>query len=297
MDTIRLGVLRLLREKDQCYTQKEIREKLKISSTLASYYLLSLEKNKLIKSLKLGRLKNYQLTKKGLNNNSPKALTLSENPRENIRVRSHDLRYKCGITRRPVKWAKRSSWRTVRLKNWTKTITEAEGYIVEITTKNIVYRIKEIYGLDPEESVSEGYEIVRRINRLLLGENPKLVLGEPFVDTVYFYGHHAIQNDPFAVWCKANNISMKVKDVLVDASHGVAELEFVHPTQGDLHASRFLKYASKVGDGSIDTDTLETICKAVSKSRESRHERKPVTWAAIARLYRAVDNITDYYAH
>ena len=297
MNKLQNRILTLLSTKDQLYTQKQISVALNTSRQIVRYHTEILKKNGLITIKKLGTIINYSLTKKGCNLIGKKSLTPSETPLTNFRVRAHDLRFKCVITRRPVKWAERSSWRTVPLMNWTKKLREVHGYVIEVTTKHIIYRIDELFVDEPEDAVSEGYSIVRRINAILLSENKDLVLGEPFVDIVYFYGHHAIIGDPFAEWCKSKSVRVRYKDVVVDVSKGNSELQFINPAEGDEQARKYLRHVSKVCAGRIDTDTLETICSAVSKSRVSRQERRPVTWAALGRLYRAVDNITDYYAN
>jgi len=259
MHKLRLKLLQLLNEKNQCYNQLELSKLLNISKQLARYHLNFLIKEKLITPKKLGCVINYQPSKLGNKIKSKKILTPSEKTLKKFYSRAHDLRFKCPITRRPTNWEKQFSWKTVPLKNWTKGIRTIEGYTVELTPKNIIYRIDELLVDDPRDAVSMGYDIVRRINRILEEENERLVLGKPFVDIVYFYGHQAIQNDPFAKWCKSKRVRVRYKDVSVDASKGKAEIEFENPALADEHATKYLSFVNDIINDKIDLKTIDDL--------------------------------------
>jgi len=274
MNKTQKQLLLTIGKKDQIYTSSQLANQCNIKKSLASYHLKTLIKNKFIREKKIGNYKNYFVTKKGLVQINIKILTPSEKADKKIvknvvKSRPHDLRFKAKIIRSPSSWfgeKRLSFYRSVPLKNWNKLIRDVEDIIIEISPSSIVYRIDEIYNVDPDLAINQAFDMVRKVNKLLLKENPSLVLGEPQCLAVLFNQHQAIQNDPFALWCKKHGVKPIQKDIRVDNSKGW-ELEFTNPAIAHEQSQTYIdKYIGPIANGRLDPVKMQDDINCMGSS-------------------------------
>ena len=304
-DTART-ILVLLSRPDQHLTQTQIAKRLKLSKQLTRYHLISLVKKNFVKIIFLGKFSNYELTyagKKWLSKN----FSLGTTGGVKKLVRLHGLTFKFRITRAPKDWVfNRPSFsdidRTVKLRNWVRQIEgRFSGYWFQVSPSYVRLKLKDIYGVRPEDCILESVDTALSFASIMCKENKGLVLGEPDGGEIEVESQEfAFMGDEFAkisTKLSGGNPCIIRPRFKIDFSKGSPEIDFTCNLRAGEDSENYADLVELVIDGDVSAEKLKRLCAGESIITESRPQGKPVTWAAIARLYRAVDNITDYYAH
>lgn len=163
--------------------------------------------------------------------------------------RAHDLLFKTKILQEPTdrkKWVEDGTWFSIKPYNRIDWWREIDGIRIQKTSKNLLFFIKEFYAKNSDIAIAECQSLVEKLIKFLLEEYPGLKL-DPYKKIQILRQHHAMQNDEFAIWCKAHGIRLMQRTdnsgrviLQIDYSKNkIPETEFLHPKKSQDHFMRY----------------------------------------------------------
>jgi len=161
-------------------------------------------------------------------------------------IRSHNIRFKSGITRKPENLVKRllkNNWIEYIPNNWKGYRNHIFNAAVIFTPKSVQYMLPEFYDYDVAVNMDAAVRLVFKIKEYLEDCYPGLVLGKPEEVATLIKQHHAIQYDPLALeYYKykeqtGTTLTYSSDRISVDFSNNIPETETTHKVYGkeDLH--------------------------------------------------------------
>ena len=247
----------ILKEINQYETLQKISEATGKNYHTLRYHAIILDKVGFLYSLKVANRKRYFLTEEGTRFLSNHLSRGAETSKVTWRLHCNEFSFK--ILEKPKEWDKKKpkiliklnrQVREVSLNNNTYALLDFLPICVKITNHEVRFYLNEIYGSTPEEvereSIKQMMDILPTITRYL--KKIGIVIKKPSfgVDATNTQ-HYARENDEIAVAAANNGDSIGVKDkmgeprVISDASKGVPELEFVHPSYSRDDAEKYNK--------------------------------------------------------
>jgi len=239
------------------HNRKTIEEKLKVKRNTLHYSIKRLLKRELIEEHRDQDVLYYTPTKKG-RHMMFKILTGYDNFLSSESDRAHDLQFKIKIVKEPKnrkKWVEDGTWFSVRPHNridWLRTI---EDIRIQKTTRNLIFYIEEYYAKDSDTAIAKSQSNVLKVIKFLLNEYPDLKL-DRYMRIKVIRQHHAMQNDEFALWCKAHGIRLLQRtdnsgNVILQIDYSkdkIPETEFTHPKKSQDHYMRYDEMKKKIRD-------------------------------------------------
>ena len=159
---------------------------------------------------------------------------------QRIFIRSHSLKWRIPISQVSKRfWLKLKcdSWIDFHFhdmgprnqKTWRKyygrrLFFDKEVYL-EFTPRNIFVVLPHIYAPDPQTAYATGLSFLGNVIEQLQDIYPKVLFGDSEFICASESQHHAIVNDPRAIYCRKNGISLSSPDFEIDSSKGKPELE------------------------------------------------------------------------
>ncbi len=177
--------------------------------------------------------------------------------------RTHNLLYKCEITRRPDHafngFRIIKKLRNAKYPQCAKEYTN--GITVQAFDRSITIRVKEIMTFDPFQALHEGFEKVIETIILLENEYKPLRIAYPHFVSNVLQQHHAFRNKALSSLFQSFKIKYRSEVLHVDRSKGIPECEFV----GVDAAYRFSKLVEFLEGISRDSFDMERLMEDYTK--------------------------------
>ncbi len=199
-------------------------------------------------------------------------------------IRAHNLVFKCSITRKPASLEQdleKSNWIMSYPNNWRAYRKRLRDANMMFSQRNVTIYLFDQYGATPDIAFSKAVAKALEIKDFLEQEYPGLVLGEPLKTCSLEKGHFAFQGEEIAKICERLKTGFEGERLQIDHSHGVPELETIHPQHGLNDArivseflkntDQFLVVVSEVENLKCRVSELENVLRLAtySNSRES----------------------------
>lgn len=221
---------------------KEIAKNIGKSQATVSEHIGNLVYSGFIKPAAKSSIRTYEFTQKGQD-----AIRLifgryQEKPNLFV-VRAHNIKLKCPILKAPKEFEVvlcSDGWEHRQTKekfNWDAYAKKYGDVLVTKTSRSILFQLPIMYFKSSEEAKLEAFHIADEVCKILEEKYLGLKLGETELISI----DCAIPNDPFAMLCKMSNFSYRDSGLVVDASTGNPEIEFVGKDSVD-YCVKYIKF-------------------------------------------------------
>lgn len=165
--------------------------------------------------------------------------------------RAHNIKIKFPISSKPESLGFLIGWRkNEAFKNNPLFHTEKGDVGVTYTGKSMIFQLPIIRANAADIALAEAYRLAKELKMQYERDVPGMKLGDLIIDNQVISQHHALQNDPFSVFCKEKGITYLDKEINVDASGGSPETEFVGK-DSYKHFDNYLDFMREIMQGEI----------------------------------------------
>jgi len=254
-DKIRDIHIRILKgiHEDNSVNLNKLSKSLERAPSTISYHLYRLQNSGYLIIRNDGFNCFYELTEKGV------SYLWGVSKKFKMLDRAHDILFKFPITRTPRNGFLEDGFiSNSRLSDSAKQLTRRgiNRVVIQINPRSITINIAQVRGEDPQTCIMTAFKIAESEIIELIRKNPGLVVGTEVSGVTYLTQigrqSHAIPMDPYAVVCNKFGVVFRGKNVEVDKSHGIPEIEFTNPRIGDLHFQRYKDVTDAIIDGRLD---------------------------------------------
>ena len=246
-----LAILKLLMEPGQTYTQKDIIAKTGKSRPTIWKYLKELERKKLIKSINLGKFKNYETTERGISCYHEQYVNPVHTGMK-MWVRIHNVRLKGDLSGRLPNHME--EWKVYSTKSWkghTREFSDDGSTVtVNLTSKSAILYFSVAACPTRDEAETRLGNMVGWIITKLAREG--IYIKNLRQNTKASY---ALIYDPIAENFFKHKITFDSLDFSIDHSHGIPEIEF----HTEERFERYKNLLGYIGDGSINPEKLKEM--------------------------------------
>lgn len=183
------------------------------------------------------------------------------------KVRSHNLKVIVEVVDEPVgNWL--DDWKVNdKMRNNVFYVTRFGDIVITYTGRSLVYQLPILNFESTAEALAECGRVADALSKKLEGDFVGLRLGSRNIKYRLISQHHAIPNDPFAVFCVKHGFSFGDGVVEVDASRkNVPELEFVSSEKAHIHHERYVEHTKDILLN--DVPKISDIVKIIRETNE-----------------------------